>query len=486
MKTINKLLYFFIVIFLISCQSSGDFYKDAICIQNINIIDPSNGLIENQTVIVQNEKIIKVVDSKTLILSEENKIIDGTGKYLMPGLWDAHIHFAFMEDLAPSMFDLFLLHGITSVRDTGGKVDFVKNWKDKALANPTAAPRVMMAGPLLDGEPNVYDGSDVAHPELSVGLDDVDAVSNAVNHLLDKNVDLLKAYEMLTPEQFVKINELAEANNLKLTGHIPLSMDAISASNAGMNSIEHMRNLEISCASNAEELWQQRKAMLLNKSNLSGGDLRSSIHTAQREIAVDNYDESRANQVLKVLKENDTWQIPTQALNTIHTRKYFARPDWQKSYELLPKEITKLWIEQSNILNEQEIPKGKEKWNQWNFMMVKKIHDTEIPIMAGTDTPIAFLTPGLSLHEELRVLVEDVGISTSEALKMATINPAKYFNMEGELGSVKENMWADLLILHANPLEDINNTQKIDAVIRQGKLYDQMVLDEIRKKLQNQ
>ena len=189
--------------------------------------------------------------------------------------------------------------------------------------------------------------------------------------------------------------------------------------------------------------------------------------------------------MLKVLQENDTWQIPTQALNTIHTRKYYTRPDWHKSYELLPKELTKLWLEQSNTFSEKAIPKGKEKWNQWNYMMVKKIHETGIPIMAGTDTPIAFLTPGLSLHEELAVLVEDDGLSTLDALRTATINPAKYFDMENELGSIKENMWADLVILDSNPIENIQNTKRINSVIKQGKVFDRKSLDENLEKLRN-
>jgi imidazolonepropionase-like amidohydrolase len=408
---------------------------------------------------------------KSLKLSSENKIIHGKGKFLIPGLWDAHVHFAYIEALAPEMFDLFLSHGITSVRDTGGKVDFVKQWKDKALANPTEAPRVMMAGPLLDGEPNVYDGSDAAHPELSVGLSTIEDVAIQINGLVNKNVDLLKAYEMLTHEQFEKIIELAKENGLKVTGHIPLSMDAISASNLGLNSIEHMRNLEISCASNANELWQQRKEMLKNKNNLSGGNLRSSIHLAQREVAINNYDDGRADEVLSVLRKNDTWQIPTQALNTIYTRKYYERADWQKSYSLLPDSIAKEWMARSKELEDYEVPKAKEAWSQWNYMMVKKIHDAEIPIMAGTDTPIALLTPGLSLHEELTVLVEEIGLSNLNALKTATYNPAKYFNMEVELGSIKEGMWADLVILNANPLENIQNTKSINTVIKEGVIY---------------
>ena len=155
----NVLKFLALLLLGSSCQTSGEIFEDAICFENVSIIHPEKGLIESQTVIIKGEKIIKVVPSTELQLSPENQIIDGTGKYLMPGLWDAHVHFAYMTELAPSMFDLFLGYGITSVRDTGGEIDFVKMWKDKALANPNHAPRVMIAGPLLDGIPNVYDGS---------------------------------------------------------------------------------------------------------------------------------------------------------------------------------------------------------------------------------------------------------------------------------------------------------------------------------------
>ncbi len=481
MKTVNILLYTFFLLLLSACQSKEVFFEDAFCIQNINTIDPVDGLKENQTVIIKDGKIFKITDSESLKLSPENTIIDGGGKYLIPGLWDAHVHFAYIEELAPSMFDLFLSYGITSVRDTGGKVDFVKSWKDKALANPTDAPRVMMAGPLLDGEPNVYDGSP-GRPELSVGLGSVDDVVSQIEMLMSKDVDLLKAYEMLTPEQFIKVNELAKANGLKVTGHVPLSMDVITASNAGMNSMEHMRNLEISCASNADELWEARKRMLKEGATESGGTLRSKIHAAQRAIAIKNYDEAKANEVLTVLKKNETWQIPTLTLNTLFSGRYYARPDYQESYSFLPDSIGSAWKEGSKNLASMPIPEGRKEWEEWNLMMVNKVHKTGIDIMAGTDAPIAMLTPGLSLHEELMVLVK-AGLSPLDALKTATINPARYFNLENELGSIQETMWADLLILNANPLENIQNTKKINAVIKQGKVYSRKDLDNMMSKL---
>lgn len=482
MKNSINILCFALILFFVACQPKKMIFEGAICIENINTIDPIYGLKKNQTVILKDGKIYKIADTNSLVLSEENTIIKGSGKYLIPGLWDAHVHFAYIEELAPRMFDLFLTNGITSVRDTGGKVDFVKAWKDKALANPTDAPRVMMAGPLLDGEANVYDGSDAQHPELSVGLSSVEAVSTQIDILVGKDVDLLKAYEMLTPEQFKKVSELAKINGLKVTGHVPLSMDVISAANAGMNSMEHMRNLELSCTSNSDELLLQRRKMLAEGSDMAGGKLRSSIHTAQRDDAIKNYDDDKANEVLAVLKKKDVWQTPTLALNTFLSNKYFANSEYQKSYQYLPDSIGQHWKNRSIALKDYPMTEAFNAQTVFNNKMVKKIHETGIPIMAGTDTPIAYLTPGLSLHVELSALVK-AGLSPLEALKTATYNPAKYFDMENELGSIRESMLADLLILNSNPLDDIKNTKDLHTVIKYGKVYDPQMLTKILNEL---
>lgn len=472
-------------ILLSGCKSPDLFFENALCLENISTIDPVEGLKENQTIIITDGKISKVANTNELRLSPKNNIVDGSEKFLIPGLWDAHVHFAYIEDLAPSMFDLFLSYGITSVRDTGGKIAFVKKWKEKALANPSDAPRVMIAGPLLDGEPNVYDGSDDRHPELSVGLSTVDDVSNKVHELDSLGVDLLKAYEMLSPEQFAKITELAKEKGLKITGHVPLSMDVIGASNAGLNSMEHMRNLELSCASNADELLEQRQQLLQAGKMDAGGILRSRIHQAQRETAIKNYDDKKADEVLKVLAQNKTWQIPTITLSTGFSERPFARPEWQESFNYLPEPIAVEWRSGLAAFMDVEITPFHIDYTKWLFKMVGKVHQAKIDIMAGTDCPIFFLTPGRSLHQELAVLVQ-AGLSPLDAIKTATLNPARYFGLEDELGSIQENMWADLVILDANPLEDINNTQRINAVMKQGKYYDRNALDEKLSKLDNQ
>ncbi len=473
-----------ITIFLVGCGPKEVVFEDATCIENINIIDPVAGLKENQTVIIKDEKIYRIAASSTLELSSENNIIDGSGKYMIPGLWDAHVHFSYIEALAPSMFDLFLAYGITSVRDTGGRIEFVKKWKDLSKTNPTDAPRVMIAGPLLDGVPNVYDGSDAGHPPLSVGLPTVEAVAQQIKMLDSVGVDFLKAYEMLKPEQFSLVTKLANEKGLKVTGHVPLSMDVISASNGGLNSMEHMRNLELSCASNASELLTQRIKLLRDGKKDPGGKLRSAIHQAQRQTAIENYDESKADEVLGVLARNQTWQIPTMALNTAFVTRPFMQSQWQESFTYLPDSIGDRWNATIKSAMDSEVPPFRQQYAQWMMDMVGKIHTAGIGIMAGTDTPIGFLTPGLSLHEELGVLAA-AGLTPQEALQTATTNPAKYFNMESELGSIKEKYWADLILLDANPLENINNTKRINAVVKQGKFYSRNDLDDILARLKN-
>jgi hypothetical protein len=465
-------------VILFSCQSRLFYDSDATFITNISVIDPQSGIKEGQTVIIKNGKIEKVLPSATLALSPKNNIIDGTGKFLMPGLWDMHVHFAYIEKLAPKMFDLFLGYGITSVRDTGGRIEFVNDYKSQSQSNPGTFPRVMIAGPLLDGVPNVYDGSDEGHPPLSVKLSSVEELEKEV-HLLDSmKIDLLKAYEMLSPEQFMVLMKLGKELGYKVTGHVPLSMDVSTASKAGLSSMEHLRNLELSCASNADELLKQRTKMLAEGKDEHGGELRSSVHNMQREIAIKNFDENKAREVLSVLKANDTWQIPTLALNTFATEKFISSDWWQESAKFLPEEIKNEWIENAEKWKATEPSEFRLNYSQWMFNMVKMVHDEKITIMAGTDTPIALQVPGISLHNELAVLVK-AGLSPLEAIQAATIYPAKYFNLENELGSISEGQWADLLILNSNPLENIENTKSIHSVIKQGKVHSREELDRM-------
>lgn len=475
-------LLLLVALLVVACQPASDYFPDAICIENVTVIDPLDGEIPNQTLIIAAGKILQMGPADRFRLDKANTIINGSGKYLMPGLWDAHIHFAYLEELAPRMFDLFLAYGITSVRDTGGKLDFVKKWKSAAEANPTEAPRVMIAGPLLDGTPTVYDGSTADYPPLGLGSQTPADVVAKVAELDEQGVDLLKAYEMLSPEQFKRMLAEAQARDLLVTGHIPLSMDVIAAAEAGLNSMEHMRNLEMSMAGNWEELREERRQLLAAGKSDAGGILRSRIHAAQRAKAVEAITPEQETRVLKALADHQVWQTPTLTLIRAGLYLPFRRADWRESMQYLSPAMEQQWLEGISSFAATGMNEAQKTYRNWCTEEVLKIHEAGIPIMAGTDCPIFFLTPGLSLHEELWNL-EQAGIPTAEVLKTATINPAIYFGMEDELGRVQEGYQADLLLLDANPLAAIQHTRKIRGVIRQGKWYDRSALDTMLERL---
>ena len=476
MKKIFPAIIFFQIT---ACSSEGLFFEDAYVIENVGIIDPIDGLELNMSVVIKESQIIDIFKTEEMMLSPKNKIFKGTNKFIIPGLWDSHIHFAFEKDLATSMPNLFLYHGITSLRDTGGEFDFVNKFKQEAISNPKTKSRVKIAGPLIDGKFNVYDGSNIYFPKLSIQNIDNNQLERNVRLLIDKKVDFLKAYEMLSPAQFKILSNLAKENNLKLTGHVPLSMSVIEASNLGLNSMEHLRNLELSMTEMSEKLFQERKNLLLNKSYIKGSELRSLIHSKQRMKSINDLDSIKINNVIDALIKNDVWQIPTLILYKNFANKTFKNPDYLPFLNLLPEERKKEWINKINAIDDV-INKDIIDYTVWSKKMVDYMHDKGISFMAGTDTPIGFLIPGLSLHQEIQELYES-GLSELEAIQTATINPAKYFNLENSLGRIKSGFIADLIILDKNPLESISNTKSIHAVIKEGHLMNRSYLDSLMK-----
>lgn len=469
-----------IVLFqIIACSNEGLFFEDAYVIENVGIIDPIDGLELNMSVVIKENKILDIFKTREIVLSPKNKVHKGTNKFIIPGLWDSHIHFAFEKDLATSMPNLFLYHGITSLRDTGGEFDFVNKFKQEAISNPKTKSRVKIAGPLIDGKFNVYDGSNIYFPKLSIQNIDNNQLERNVRLLIDKKVDFLKAYEMLSPAQFKILSNLAKENNLKLTGHVPLSMSVIEASNLGLNSMEHLRNLELSMTEMSEKLFQERKNLLLNKSSIKGSELRSLIHSKQRMKSINDLDSIKINNVIDALIKNDVWQIPTLILYKNFANKTFKNPDYLQFLNLLPEERKEVWIKKINAID-NVINKDVVEYTVWSKKMVDFMHDRGISFMAGTDTPIGFLIPGLSLHQEIQELYES-GLSELEAIQTATINPAKYFNLENSLGRIKSGFIADLIILDKNPLESISNTKSIHAVIKEGHLMNRSYLDSLMK-----
>ena len=465
--------------YILGCSNQVTISDDSYIIKNISIIDPIDGLQSTKSLVITDNTISMILDNDNELI-DNNNIIDASGKYLIPGLWDAHIHFSFDTDLAPFMPGLFLAHGVTSVRDTGGPIDLVVKMKDLSLNDPINNTNVYIAGPLIDGTPNVYNNSSPSFPLLSIENSDIIDIESNVQEILDEEVDLLKAYEMLTENQFLALMRIAKKNNLNVTGHIPLSMTLFSAIDSGLNGIEHLRNFALSIASNSDELFRERLQLLKNPDDLPGSDLRSLIHSKQRMRALDSIDYDKFEEAAILLASRNVWQTPTLFLYRNSSQKIFKDPSFINELNKLPTQIKEKWIKEISD-TDTIVDKNSLRYSNWLEEASGKLHKKNVPFMAGTDTPIGYLIPGRSLHIELEVMVEN-GFSNLEAIRAATLNPATFFGLENKVGRIKNGYKADLVILNSNPLENIRNTQDISMVIKNGYLLSRKSLDSLMYK----
>jgi hypothetical protein len=428
-------------------------------IEHVTIIDAENGLLKDMTVIFDGDKILQVLPADEA--PKATVSIDGKGKYLIPGLWDMHVHLTYDDRFTDIMPATFLSYGITSVRDTGGLLKNILPVVARMRAPGAVAPRVFFSGPLLDGEHVVYDGN--SRPEIGIRNEDVERAMQNVKALKANGADFIKIYELVSPEVFAALVEQANALNMPIASHVPLAM---TASTAGpfVNSMEHLRNVELDCADNYEALHQTRVKTLQEYVPGSGHDLRSTLHSLQRIPAVEALDETRCTEVLKSLKS--TIQVPTLRLNALALIPAFEREDWHEALQDMLPEVQSDWLAPPSWF-EADITKRETRFQKYSIKMVGRMHAQGVPIGAGTDTPIGMAIPGYSLHNELEFLVR-AGLSPLEALRSATVRPAEFLNMETQMGTIEVGKVADLVLLTANPLENISNTRKISLVISKG------------------
>jgi NSS family neurotransmitter:Na+ symporter len=434
---------------------------DGTAIVNVTVIDAEHGVRENQTVIFRGDEITSVSNSNEAKAAAVT--IDGSGKFLIPGLWDMHVHLTYDDALTEKMPEMFLAYGITSVRDTGGLMYKLLPVVEKMRAKDAIAPRVYFSGPLLDGRYVVYDG--VSQPEIGISNSSVESAFTNVANLKNQGVDFIKIYEMVDRDVFAALVEAAQRYDLPVAAHIPLSM---SASEAGpqVGSMEHLRNIELDCAENAAELLAARQESLASPQTNLGSTLRWSLHEAQRLPAIETVDEVRCQKVLTKLRS--TIQVPTARLNGLPLVTPYDRPDWQKAKAHLPAGAPAEWLNLPSWI-EPDPADRDTRYAEWSLNMIGAMNDAGIRIGAGTDTPLGVAIPGYSLHNELAMLVR-AGLTPMEAIRSATITPAEFLKLDDEMGTIDVGKRADLLLLNANPLDDIENTRRIDLVVSKGSI----------------
>ncbi len=433
-----------------------------IAIEGVTVIDAVHGTRADQRVVTRGDRIVWVGPMSDDAPAAK-QVVDGRGRYLIPGLWDAHVHFLYDPELTDSMAALFLAYGITSVRDTGGDLERLVEIRSEWAATGAAAPRLFVSGPLLDGEYVVYDGATAAQPELGTSLPDVEAARAKVRWLHSKGADFIKVYELVSPAVFEALVAEARALELPIASHVPLSMTA-DVAGPETGSMEHLRNLELACASNWRALLIARRARIENFEGARGFELRRELHASQRLPAIAAYDADRCRRVLATLRQ--TMQVPTLRLNAFNRSRPDRKPEWRAALGALPVAVQQRW---HRLVEDLDLGGARSdmRFADWSFFLVGEMVGQRVPIAAGTDTPIRLAIPGESLHRELELLVHS-GLTTREALFAATVAPARFFSLEDEMGQIAPGMRADLVLLGANPLVDIRHTRRIEGVMSRG------------------
>lgn len=434
-----------------------------VAIEGVTIVDAVSGLRPEQRVVTRGDRIVWVgaAGQGGPVAAQ---VIDGRGRFLIPGLWDAHVHFLYEPELTDAMARLFLAYGITSVRDTGGDLAALTALRARYAASGEPAPRVFVSGPLLDGAKVVYDGATPEQPQLGTSVPTAEAARAAVQGLASGGADFIKIYELVSPEVFDALVAEAERLRLPIAAHVPLSLPA-DVAGPRVDSLEHLRNLELACAGSWESLLAERRAALAAATDERGYTLRRSLHESQRLPAIAAYDASRCARVLASL--GGTMQVPTLRLNAFNRSRPDRDPHWQAAIRRLPGAVGARWRSAGRELEADEALRDM-RFADWSLFLVGELHQLGVPIAAGTDTPIRLAVPGESLHRELELLVR-AGLTTREALAAATVEPARFFSLESEMGAIAPGLRADLVLLAADPLADIRNTRRIEGVMSRGR-----------------
>lgn len=449
-----------------------------ILIENVSVIDAKDGMRVAQSVSIKGSQILSVTDFDPQTARDATIVIDGSGQFLIPGLWDEHVHVTFDPDIDYStFFPLAMGHGVTSLRDTGGHLDRLAPARETADSDPLA-PDLYVSGPLIDGPLRVYAGQTPFHPDISVGVSSESQAEDMVDQLADAGVDFVKAYEMLSPTVFSALVARAHERGLPVAGHAPLSMTAFEAASVGTDDMQHLRNLELACAPDAASMLSERLTIIEENDAPHPAILRTNIHRAQRTRAVGSLVETSCDDLIAHLAENNVAQTPTLAASRFLTHGLYGDPAYTASFSLLPEPTRSQWPERSARFSRPSEDEAVLAHDAWMQDMVASLSKSGVPIIAGTDAPIGFLTPGASLHRELQLLVE-AGLTPLQALEAATLAPAAFFGIEDQQGLIRADMRADLVLLRSNPLIDISNSTSVESVIKDGRLIERETLDQL-------
>jgi len=429
-----------------------------LAIINVTVVDVAGGLPQpGMTVVIEGERIVAV--GKTI--PEKARVLDATGKFLIPGLWDMHVHWSDARYLP-----LFVANGVTGVRVMWGDPRHFA--RRKQIADGTlVGPRLALAGAIVDGPKPYWPGS-IAAATAADGRD-------AVRRTQEEGYDYEKVYSSLPREVFLAIADEAKKRRIPFIGHVPDAVRVEDASDAGMKSMEHLLGLVLAVSGAETEL----RGELAASEKLPPGPERAALLRSLGARNLESYDADKAAALYAKFKANGTWQVPT--FTVLHYGAFPRAAQYANDPRLryMPPGLRSRWT--NDVRSREQTPvqfAEQQRFFQRRLELVGEMHRAGVGILAGSDTPNPYCFPGFSLHDELEWLVK-AGLTPLASLQAATRNPALYLGRVQDFGSVAPGRLADLVLLDADPTADIRNTRQISAVIANGKLHAREALDRM-------
>ena len=450
--------FMIITLVLLVCLVSGYaqevIEKDReVVFKSVNVV-PMNReqVIENQVVVVKNGKIQSIGNAKKVKYKKNALVIDAQGRYLIPGLAEMHAHVPPIDDLEPmkDVLLLFAANGITTIR---GMLGHPKHLELRKMINNAelTSPRFYTSGPAVSGE-------------------SAKTQNEAVQIVKDEKLagyDFLKILPGLTKDNFDAMARTAHEQNIPFAGHVSFQVGVWKAIEAKQQTIDHMDAFIEGLVPGIENMSEQETGLF-------------GMYVA------DKADTTRIPKLVKALRDNNVWVVPTQAL----AERWFSperdaesfRSDPEMKY-MDPKTLDN-WVKAKSNLESN--PKfDKEKIRNYIRLRRKLIYECNrngVGLLLGCDAPQIFNVPGMSTHHELQYLV-DAGLTPYEALKTGTVNIGVFYK-KSEMGVIRQGANGDVVLLNANPLENISNTQKIEGVLVGNRWMNRSTLDEVLKKLE--
>ncbi len=464
-----------ILLHLFLASSRLQAQENYLLVRNANLVAMTSNRVQTGIdILITGNRISKI--GKGLRSPAGAKVVDATGKFVMPGLCDMHTHSRDQVDTAITSnvhIPLYLVNGVTTIREMWGTPAMVERRKHRD-AGQLLAPRMIVGSPILDGPDVMWPGS--------VAVKDTMQAFRLVDSLTSAGYDFMKVYFGVKAREFQVITREARKRNIKVVGHVPNDVRLVDAVKSGLVSIEHCTGFNYAASRNEKELRKKEQT-------LSKDTSRSSL-VAVKKFTLELYqsfDTARLNSLVPVLLENKTWICPT--LITMKGYAYRYDSSFQKDSRLqyLPKVKIGHFFPSTDPAFKEINDLDKATWNQYylnNLEIVRHLHRAGIPMLAGSDVNNPYCFPGFSLHDELELLTS-VGFTTYEALQTATVNPAIFLGKANDIGTLEEGKLADMVILNKNPLENISSTRIIHAVIVEGlhlsrSKLDTMIAEELK------